>query len=140
MCSVNYLQVICFISFALLFCNIFKHLGLQKYISFSFSWSNRFIMVVTIAPRVPITELSLRAGCISNLKSTVVFKKLHLKCFLSLSMPPKSGHREEELHTNLAITLPPVSHNDHLRSLKACHLTAIPQSKWSACSRHCKAP
>ncbi len=34
----------------------------------------------TIAPRVPLTELSLRAGCISNLRSTVVFKKLHLNC------------------------------------------------------------
>ena len=29
----------------------------------------------TIAPRVTVTELSLRAGCISNLRSTVVLKK-----------------------------------------------------------------
>ena len=29
-----------------------------------------------IAPRVPLTELGLRVGCISNLKSTVVLKKI----------------------------------------------------------------
>ena len=28
---------------------------------------------VTIAPRVPLTELSLRVGCVSNLRSTLVF-------------------------------------------------------------------
>ncbi len=36
----------------------------------------------SIAPSVPINELSLRAGCISNLRSTVVFKKMHLKSSL----------------------------------------------------------
>ena len=36
----------------------------------------------TIAPRVPLTELSLRVGCISNLRSTMVFK---INCILSCS-------------------------------------------------------
>ena len=34
------------------------------------------LITFAIAPRVPVTELSLRAGCMSNLGFPVVFKKI----------------------------------------------------------------
>ncbi len=53
-------------------------------------------MYMFFGPRVPLTELSLRAGCISNLRSTWCLKKLHIKTWKLLAyirpIAPQSDH------------------------------------------------
>ncbi len=51
---------------------------------------SNFGICFAIATTVPLTELSLKAGRISNLRSTVVFKKMHLKPYFNPATKPST--------------------------------------------------